>query len=210
MMKYDTIIEALVIVDKLKRKTEEHPDKDLILYAAQALQMKVGDYNYMYPLLKQGLNKQFNLYVKDGWKEYINQLEGSSILDIGAGDGAYLNSLDVKYAKFSIDNKPSAIIPNCHQTHGSFPQDMPNWKYDIILMNEFLHLFELDKALNLIKIAKTFLKDGGCIVVTENMYTPHLQYRLKKLGGGRLHTSKELGLRDVMFLERHFVGKIPL
>ena len=207
-MRYEEILEALVIVDKLKSKKHEHPDKDLILYAERALSMREGDYNYMYPLLRQGLSKQFKDHIEKEWVRYVKERPGHSVLDIGAGDGAYLDALPSKYRKTAIDNKSLGELKECNKIIGSFPKDMPLRKYDLILMNEFLHLFKLEEALELIEKAKEFLNEGGSIIVCENLYDNSLQYRLDKLGGGTLHNSKDLGLANTIFIDRHYIGEI--
>ena len=99
-MRYEEVMTALMYVDMLKSKEgarllpqELQDNKDLILYADSAISLKQGDYNYHYPLLKQGLNKQFNLYVRDEWVKIVNKEPFETILDVGAGNGAYLNAL---------------------------------------------------------------------------------------------------------------------
>jgi len=101
-------------------------------------------------------------------------------------------------------------IKRARLIEGRFPEEMNNnLKFDVVVMNEFLHLFNPEDALQLIKDAKTYLNEGGRIIITENLKTEHLAYRLAKLGGGYLYSPRDLGCEnEATYLNRHWVGVI--
>ncbi len=210
------MMEAIMYIDRLKGKDLEGvpqelvDSRDMILYANEAIGMNKGTYNHMYPLLKQALNEQFEQHIKKEWLTVLYSEPFHTILDIGAGNGAYLNAVDASKNKVAIDNKPMGNIKRARLIEGRFPEDMNNnLKFDVVVMNEFLHLFNPEDALNLIKEAKTYLNKGGRIIITENLKANHLAYRLAKLGGGYLYSPRDLGCeKNATYLNRHWVGVI--
>jgi len=215
MTSYDDMLEAIMYLDMLKQKNLERvpqeliDNKDLILYAAEAMHMTKSSYNYSYPLLKQGLNKQFEQYIKKEWLDIVYAKDFTTILDIGAGNGAYLNAIDPTKNKVAIDNKPMGSIKKARLIEGKFPRDMNNnLTFDVIVMNEFLHLFSPSVALNMIKEAKKWLNKGGRIIIVENLYSEALEYRLNKLGGGYLYTPADFQITEATTIERHWIGVI--
>ena len=208
-MRVNEIQEALMYVSKLINK-EEVPqeieeNRDAILYSYETAKLQRGQYNHYYPLLRQSLEQQFENEIKCMFQNivYKHVKPNGRILDVGCGNGQYINSLE-GYDKIGIDNKQIPPIKDGETIRGYFPADIkPNDKYDAIIMAEFLHLFKTEEQLQMINDAMDKLNKGGVLIIVENDYSEALAYRLDKLGGGEILS--EIG-DSLYYTKNHWIG----
>ncbi len=125
----------------------------------------------------------------------INKLKGTSVLDVGCGNGNMLSYLSKKFKKFGIDIDDNAI-KNSQKYGVIFKKDLNRKitlpkKYDIIIIYHVIeHLKEPIKFLN--NILK-YLKKGGYIVLG----TPDFDSAMARMYGNNfrmLHDKTHISL----------------
>ena len=119
----------------------------------------------------------------------------SEILDIGCGRGKIFGSLS---RKLKLINKPIGIDPVAHKDVDKsidfrnedifkFFKTNQN-KFDLIMIKQTLHFFNIDKRLELIKICKNYLKKNGVLIIlslnTLNNQIPCFKLMKQKLNRG--------------------------
>jgi len=119
----------------------------------------------------------------------------SEILDIGCGRGKIFGSLS---RKLKLINKPIGIDPVAHKDVDKsidfrnedifkFFKTNQN-KFDLIMIKQTLHFFNIDKRLKLIKICKNNLKKNGVLIIlslnTLNNQIPCFKLMKQKLNRG--------------------------
>jgi 2-polyprenyl-3-methyl-5-hydroxy-6-metoxy-1,4-benzoquinol methylase len=119
----------------------------------------------------------------------------SEILDIGCGRGKIFGSLS---RKLKLINKPIGIDPVAHKDVDKsidfrnedifkFFKTNQN-KFDLIMIKQTLHFFNMDKRLKLFKICKNNLKKNGVLIIlslnTLNNQIPCFKLMKQKLNRG--------------------------
>ena len=135
--------------------------------------------------------RSFNLFLLK--KKKLNK--NSRILDIGCGRGKIFGSLS---RKCRLINKPIGIDPVIHKDVDK-SIDFRNedifkffktkqYKFDLIMIKQTLHLFNENKRLKLIKICKNRLKKNGVLLIlslnTLNNQIPCFKLMKQKLNKG--------------------------
>ena len=121
--------------------------------------------------------------------------KNSQILDIGCGRGKIFGMLS---RKFKLANKPIGIDPVAHKdvdrgidfrNEDVFKFFKTNQKkFDLIMIKQTLHFFDIDKRSRLIKICKNKLKKNGNLIIfslnTLNNKIPCFKLMKQKLNRG--------------------------
>ena len=145
--------------------------------------------------------KSFNSFVLK--KKRLN--ENSEILDIGCGRGKIIGFL---FRKLKLNKRPIGVdVVNHKDVDKSIDFRNDNifnffknnqFKYDLIMIKQTLHLFKKKERINLIKICKNNLKKNGVLLIlslnTSKNEIPCFKLMKQKLSRGLKRDLKMLSL----------------
>lgn len=150
-----------------------------------------------YRVLRSGLGQRFKYFAC----EYLNfiksfmSVEPKYIADVGGGSGDYLKLLcesfkckgdlydkSVQEAEDNLDIKNPQFMTYIFNV---LSQKKLFGQYDIILLNEVLHLTDDDSVReNIVRLCIDSLVPGGWLVIGENHPSPSMDWRLSRLSNG--------------------------
>lgn len=158
-----------------------------------------------YDMLRSGLAQHTKTRAID-YLDYIHSLGfvPNSVCDLGGGDGMYLRIICEHFGSNAtlIDNR---VDPDTMDLPGDYRVEVLDfkdpkwnwpWKYQMVLLNEVLHLDTKYKNIcDTILVAHRLLTPGGYLVIGENSCGNALNWRLNLLTGGYV-----LPIDELMFI----------
>lgn len=171
---------------------------DLIKYY-QAIQSELCTQSPMsicYDLLRSGLNQHIGVHAIE-YMDFIHSLGyvPLSVCDLGGGGGMHLQLVCEHYGSeaFLVDKNISYAENNLPGDYHIECRDfmIPDYinrypqKYDMILLNEVLHLLPDKKISYLISLCHDLLYDKGWLVIGETVPSLALDWRLSILSSGK-------------------------
>ena len=127
-------------------------------------------------------------------------LKGPHGLELGTGDGAMTKFLRKKFETLTIVDAAEELLevipngPDLVKVHALFEDFKPAHKFDTIVMEHILE--HVDKPVEILKLAKSWLKDDGVLIIgVPNAKSIH---RLAGVRMGLLKSEFDLNERDHM------------
>jgi len=151
--------------------------------------------NIYYDYLRRGLNQHIQIHAIE-YMDFIHSLEyvPLSVCDLGGGGGMYLRLV---HEHFGCE--PTLIDKDITYAQQNLPGDYnieqadflnsswdPDDRYDMVLLNEVLHLQPTTERRQLIRLCHQLLNDDGWLIIGETEECSALNWRLSMLSAGSI------------------------
>ncbi len=147
-----------------------------------------------YDYLRSGLNQHIQIDAIE-YMDFIHSLEfvPQTVCDLGGGGGMYLQLVCEHFGSeaYLVDKDTTYAEMNLAGDYYIEQEDFlaSDWDskrtYDMVLLNEVLHLLHTDDVPYLLRVCHQLLNDGGWLIIGETVPSPALDWRLSLLSGGR-------------------------